>query len=137
MEINCLHCNSPIETNNKRKLYCSDNCKVYHHRELKKPELNCNFCGEIIKKKSYYKFCCDEHKKMFFRRKRYGKTIMIKVDSKTVIETKQYDKIPEIIKRYKENQNNSSKDSTGFFDRKNCELRYVGERHKKLKDLME
>ena len=31
----CLYCGKPVEGTNKRKKFCSDNCRKYHHRKMK------------------------------------------------------------------------------------------------------
>ena len=31
----CLYCGKTVEGTNKRKKFCSDNCRKYHHRKMK------------------------------------------------------------------------------------------------------
>jgi hypothetical protein len=102
---NCLNCNTALNTKNLRALYCSSRCKTAAYRiriDKTKTPVFCWFCGTEFKIKSRFKFCCNEHRRKFFKRKESNKPIILTIDSKTKIETRRYDKIPEIIQQWKE-----------------------------------
>jgi hypothetical protein len=61
----------------------------------------CHFCGIDIKDEKKIKFCCEEHGRSFSRAKKANKKIKIKVDNKTTIFTDKYDKISDIILKYR------------------------------------
>lgn len=105
--MNCLCCNSSIESKNKRK-YCSDACRKKYHTSIRSDkrktqreseEQFCNYCGEIIRIKiaKRRKFCNDYHADMFWSRKKCGSPLKIKLDERTHIYTKKYDRVVELI----------------------------------------
>lgn len=101
----CAHCQTPFET--KFGMYCSDRCcdRAGRARKLalRLKDLICWYCAGPIPKRAT-KFCCEDHKIRFHHAKDRGKPINIKIDSKTIISTKKYDTIPEVVKSYKERQ---------------------------------
>lgn len=103
----CQECNINLpENKNERTKYCSPKCKTSAYRKRKEeifpisPSV-CWFCGTDFLIKGRFKFCCDDHKKKFHKRKELNKPIILDIDKKTKIETKKYDQIPEIIKKWK------------------------------------
>lgn len=101
----CQQCELEFFSKSPRSLYCSGRCKVAAHRaklhELK-PHSLCWFCGTEFKIKDRTKFCCDKHKQKFYKNKELNKPIVLTIDSKTKIETRKYDKIPEVLQQWKE-----------------------------------
>lgn len=101
----CNNCETEFFTKNPRSLYCSSKCKASAYRlklnELKPPKL-CWFCGTYFEIKERKKFCCDEHKQKFYKRKEFNKPIILTIDSKTKVETRKYDRIPEVLQQWRE-----------------------------------
>lgn len=59
----------------------------------------CNYCAIEIPGKD--KFCSDEHKERFTARMNAGEPIYLQISPGTVVESKRYDKITEVIIKYK------------------------------------
>lgn len=100
----CKKCNAQIDSKNARAVYCSPKCKVSSHREKlknEKPSSVCWFCGSYFRINGRTKFCSDKHKVRFHKRKEMGKPIILLIDPRTQVETKKYDKIPEVISYWK------------------------------------
>ena len=103
----CAHCQTNFET--KFGMYCSTLCRNRAHRKKKQVErlkdLVCFFCGcQVTNRQS--KFCSTDHKNSFHKANNANKAIKIRLDHKTIIETKKYDSIPEVIKMYNDQKNN-------------------------------
>jgi len=101
---NCK-CGQELISKKSGAMYCSNKCKTAAYRErldeLKPPTI-CWFCGIEFKIKRHTKFCSEIHKMKFYKRKEMNKPISLVIDSKTRIETRKYDKIPEVIQQWKE-----------------------------------
>lgn len=100
----CAYCTTPFET--KFGMYCSPLCKSRAHRAKEKAErikdLICFYCGTAVKDDRKTKFCCEDHKNKYHKAKDRGKPLQIRIDAKTVVYTKKYDSVPEVIRQYKE-----------------------------------
>ena len=112
-------------TEHERKgTYCSKKCTDKAYRERKKgsadapplvkrdtvkfPIVNipkesgaklrwCNFCGSYIELSTKLGFCDDEHEKEYWTIVQNSGTLKLKIDSRTIIETRRYTKVQEII----------------------------------------
>jgi predicted nucleic acid-binding Zn ribbon protein len=117
----CPICSSEHE---RKGTYCSKKCTDKAYRERKKGSVNapllikrdsvkfpivnipkesgpklkwCNFCGASIEQSHKLGFCNNEHEKNYWTLVHNSGTLKLKIDSRTVIETKKYTKVQEII----------------------------------------
>lgn len=116
----CIQCGVIHE---KRGMYCSKRCTDKAYRERKKEKIKsgnleetpeeipglvipeesgeklkwCNFCGESISNSSKLGFCDEDHERDYWKAVHLNLTLKIKIDSKTVVETRRYHKVQEII----------------------------------------
>jgi hypothetical protein len=100
----CKNCNQELISKSSSALYCSNKCKTAAHRLKNKsnhPSI-CWFCLAEFKIKGRTKFCCEDHKNKFHKRKEMNKPIILSIDPKTKIETRKYDKILEVYRRWRE-----------------------------------
>ena len=103
----------------RKGMYCSKRCNDKSYRERKKlkdkealesmesiveipkesgPKLKwCNFCGASIDKSDSLGFCDAYHEKEYWRYVHSGLPLKIRIDAKTIVETKRYTKIQDII----------------------------------------
>jgi hypothetical protein len=105
---NCKKCDQELTLKKSSAMYCSSKCRTAAHREKLneiKPPTVCWFCGIEFKIKKHTKFCSETHKIKFYKRKELNKPISLLINSKTRIETRKYDKIPEVIQKWKERMN--------------------------------
>lgn len=63
----------------------------------------CNYCA--VELNETIKFCSDDHKERFEYNKSEGLPVPLQISSSCVIWCKKYDKIPEVIERYKNSMN--------------------------------
>ncbi len=118
----CPICSAEHE---RKGTYCSKKCTDKAYRERKKgnpaapplvkkevsvktqiipipkesgPKLRwCNFCGSSIDNSPKLGFCSDEHEKDYWYTVHNSGTLKLKIDSRTIIETRRYTKVQEII----------------------------------------
>lgn len=110
----CVQCGIEHE---RRGMYCSKRCTDKAYRERKKlrlqeesedefieipkesgPKLKwCNFCGSPIEKSEKLGFCDSDHEKEYWRSVHSGVPLKIRIDAKTIVETKRYTKVQDII----------------------------------------
>lgn len=57
----------------------------------------CNFCGASIEHSSKLGFCNADHEKDYWTLVHNNGTLKLKIDSRTIIETRRYTKVQEII----------------------------------------
>jgi predicted nucleic acid-binding Zn ribbon protein len=102
----CKTCSSPIASDNVQQVYCSAGCKNKANqvkKKMSKPDMFCMFCTDMLPKEARNtKFCCDEHKNRFYLAKAANRPIMVRVDAKTVIETRKYNDVPGVAARWRE-----------------------------------
>lgn len=116
--MNCIQCDKEHDRNG---MYCSKNCtdKAYRQRKALKegktikpkhikssvnipkesgPKLKwCNFCGGSIENSPMLRFCNKEHQVGYYEAISIGGTLKLRLDSRTLIETKKYDRVQELI----------------------------------------
>jgi hypothetical protein len=115
----CIQCG---EEHEKKGAYCSKRCidKAYRDRKKGKsdalpligrvkssrieipketgPKLKwCNFCGASLEHSKMLQFCNSEHQKDYYKTISRGGTLKLRIDAKTVIETKKYNRVQEVI----------------------------------------
>ncbi len=117
----CIQCG---QEHNKRGVYCSKKCtdKAYRDRKAGKanalpilhtkpkekivvnvpketgPKLKwCNFCGATLNESSMLQFCNKEHQLGYYETISIGGTLKLRIDSRTTIETKKYERVQELI----------------------------------------
>ena len=114
----CVQCG--VE-HDRKGMYCSKSCNDKAYRERKKikdkealsemdeykgieipketgPKLRwCNFCGSPIEKSVKLGFCDSYHEKEYWRHVHSGLPLKIRIDAKTIVETKRYTRIQDII----------------------------------------
>ena len=117
----CIQCG---EEHEKRGAYCSKRCtdKAYRDRKSGKanalpiidrkpkekieviipqetgPKLKwCNFCGASLDESHMLQFCNEEHQKNYYTAITLGGTLKLRIDGRTTIETKKYDRVQELI----------------------------------------
>jgi len=123
----CIICG---DSHDKKGMYCSKRCTDKAYRDRKKlkeqgdykPEEKpiifkksaslpkevgpkykwCNYCGTSIVGTNRLQFCCDEHHRAFLEAVKQGKNLQIRLDDKTLIITKHYDRVQEIIEKRQE-----------------------------------
>ena len=57
----------------------------------------CNFCGASIEHSPKLAFCNDEHEKDYWTLVHSNGTLKLKIDARTIIETRRYTRVQEII----------------------------------------
>lgn len=109
---------------NKKGIYCQKKCGDKAYRDRKKgngvttllikrnevksfaitipketgPKLRwCNFCGASIEHSFKQGFCNNDHEKDYWVLVHNNGTLKLKIDSRTIIETRKYTKVQEII----------------------------------------
>jgi len=116
--MNCIQC---AKEHDRKGMYCSKNCtdKAYRHRKAIKegkiikpkhikssviipkesgPKLKwCNFCGSSIENSSMLRFCNEDHQVDYYETVSIGGTLKLRLDARTLIETKKYDRVQELI----------------------------------------
>jgi hypothetical protein len=119
----CVQCG--IE-HDRKGMYCSKRCNDKAYRERKKVKegkspntssgLNseeeknihipkeegeklrwCNYCGASIENSDKLGFCGSDHELDYWRAVHSGLVLKIRIDSKTIVETRRYHKVQEII----------------------------------------
>lgn len=65
----------------------------------------CNYCATELKKGAI-KFCSNEHKDLFGEKRLAGLAIPLQITPSLLLWCKTYDKIPEIIAKYKDKMSN-------------------------------
>ena len=120
----CVQCGANHE---RKGMYCSKSCtdKAYRERkrlkELKlkhnhgetpeeesEPHVNipkekgekqrwCNFCGATIENSLKLGFCDGQHERDYWRAISLNLPLKLRIDSKTIVETRRYHKVQEII----------------------------------------
>jgi hypothetical protein len=116
--MNCIQCGVEHE---RKGMYCSKRCtdKAYRERKKAKNIIDespdeveliidipkeegvkqrwCNFCGASIENSPKLGFCDNEHEKNYWLAIRLELPLKIKIDSKTIVETRRYHKVQDII----------------------------------------
>ena len=120
----CVQCG---QEHDKKGIYCSKRCidKAYRDRKKgkadalpivnRKPKIKvkkesidipnevgpklkwCNFCGDSLERSVMLQFCSKSHQESYHRTVKSGGTLKIKIDSRTIIETKKYNRVQELI----------------------------------------
>lgn len=119
----CIQCGAEHE---RKGMYCSKRCTDKAYRERKKEKIAyaksleetpedevdliidipeekgekqrwCNFCGATIQNSPKLGFCDNEHEKNYWLAIRLELPLKIKIDSKTIVETRRYHKVQDII----------------------------------------
>lgn len=120
----CVQCGA---THERKGMYCSKSCTDKAYRERKKlkelksklspdetPEdeddlkINipkekgekqrwCNFCGSTIENSDKLGFCDGQHELDYWRAISLSLPLKIRIDSKTIVETRRYHKVQDII----------------------------------------
>ena len=120
----CVQCGANHE---RKGMYCSKSCTDKAYRERKKlkdlklkynheetPEEEsephvkipkekgekqrwCNFCGATIENSTKLGFCDDQHERDYWRAISLNLPLKIRIDSKTIVETRRYHKVQDII----------------------------------------
>jgi hypothetical protein len=120
----CIQCG---QEHDKRGVYCSKRCidKAYRDRKSGKtnalpvvnikakdkvkkeridipietgPKLKwCNFCGASLETSPMLQFCNKEHQEDYYRVIKTGGALKLRLDSRTIIETRKYNRVQELI----------------------------------------
>ena len=120
----CVQCGANHE---RKGMYCSKSCTDKAYRERKKlkelklkhnhgetpeeesePHANipkekgekqrwCNFCGATIENSLKLGFCDGQHERDYWRAISLNLPLKLRIDSKTIVETRRYHKVQEII----------------------------------------
>lgn len=120
----CVQCGANHE---RKGMYCSKSCTDKAYRERKKlkeiklkynheetpeeesephvkiPEEKgekqrwCNFCGATIENSPKLGFCDGQHERDYWRAISLNLPLKIRIDSKTIVETRRYHKVQDII----------------------------------------
>ena len=119
----CVQCE---EEHDRKGMYCSKKCTDKAYRERKKLKEGksskreiaieveeeeeipipkeaeeklkwCNFCGASIENSPKLAFCDGQHELDYWRAVHSGLVLKIRIDSKTIVETRRYHKVQEII----------------------------------------
>jgi len=115
----CVQCG----VNHERKgMYCSKKCTDKAYRERKKlkdvtgssekgekediivipkekgeKQKWCNFCGASIENSDKLGFCDSDHERDYWRAVHNNLTLKIRIDPKTIVETRRYHRVQDII----------------------------------------
>lgn len=118
--MNCIQCG---EAHDKKGKYCSKRCTDKAYRERKKlrdkkeiedlieeeeihidipiesgPKLKwCNYCGASIDNSDKLGFCDGQHERDYWYAVQHNLTLKLKIDSKTIVETRRYHKVQDIV----------------------------------------
>jgi predicted nucleic acid-binding Zn ribbon protein len=119
--MNCIQCG---EAHDKKGTYCSKRCadKAYRDRKSGKPDAIpllrdrsfkkesidvpaevgpknkwCNFCGKSLEQSTMLQFCDIEHQEEYWKTVNREGALKLQIDSRTVIETKKYKRVQELI----------------------------------------
>lgn len=120
----CIQCGG---INERKGSYCSKSCNDKAYRMRKKrgtgtaplvkdlkiegsgeplPFISsskwCNFCGKTLPEGSKSHFCDNTHEKEWRESKKNGEPLKLKINSRTEIQTKKYDRVQEVIERITE-----------------------------------
>lgn len=123
----CIQCGG---LNERKGVYCSKSCndKAYRMRkkggtgaaplvkDLKLEDVHitgeplrfsssskwCNFCGKTLPEASNLHFCDDTHEYGYRDAMKNGAPLKLKINSRTEIQTKKYDRVQEVIERITE-----------------------------------
>lgn len=119
----CIQCG---EAHDRKGMYCSKRCTDKAYRERKKlkeiksevatayeeseedeviivpeetgPKLKwCNFCGTSLENSDRLGFCDAQHELDYWRAIHHNLPLKIRIDSKTIVETRRYHKVQDII----------------------------------------
>lgn len=119
----CVQCE---DEHDRKGMYCSKRCTDKAYRERKKlkgdgtskkdipieveeeeeipiPQETgaklrwCNYCGASIENSTKLGFCDGQHELEYWRAVHIGLSLKIRIDSKTIVETRRYHKVQEII----------------------------------------
>jgi hypothetical protein len=116
----CIQCG---EAHDKKGKYCSKRCtdKAYRERKKLRNELDrgelidekeenidippetgdklkwCNYCGLSIENSSKLGFCDEQHERDYWYAVHHNLTLKLKIDSKTIVETRGYHKVQDIV----------------------------------------
>lgn len=120
MSMKCIQCG---ETHDRKGMYCSKRCTDKAYRERKKlqnksssvneveeheeiieipketgPKLKwCNYCGASIENSPLLGFCDGQHERDYWYAVHHNLTLKLRIDSKTIVETRRYHKVQDII----------------------------------------
>jgi len=123
----CIQCGG---INERKGAYCSKSCndKAYRMRkkrgtgaaplvkELKLEERRvigeplpftsaskwCNYCGKTLPESGNTHFCDSTHEREWREARKNGEPLKLKINSRTEIQTKKYDRVQEVIERITE-----------------------------------
>ena len=120
----CIQCG---DTHERKGMYCSKRCTDKAYRERKKVKEGktqgkreetpveekeevivipkekgeklrwCNFCGASIENSDKLGFCDSDHERDYWRAVHLNLALKIRIDSKTIVETRRYHKVQDII----------------------------------------
>jgi hypothetical protein len=116
----CIQCG---EAHDKKGKYCSKRCtdKAYRERKKLREELDreelieeegenieipaetgaklkwCNYCGLSIENSGKLGFCDEHHERDYWYAVHHNLTLKLKIDSKTIVETRRYHKVQDIV----------------------------------------
>jgi|LakMenE01Jun11ns_1017448.scaffolds.fasta_scaffold9885091_4 hypothetical protein len=120
----CIQCGSDHE---RKGMYCSKRCTDKAYRERKKLKVSetpnkvedeveleveekidipnekgtklrwCNFCGASIENSPKLGFCDSHHEREYWYAVKHNLALKIRIDSKTIVETRRYQKVQEVI----------------------------------------
>ena len=114
----CVQCGAE---HTRKGMYCSKSCndKAYRERKKLKAKLEadevdeyaginipkeegeklrwCNFCGASIENSTKLGFCDSYHEKEYWKAVHNNLPLKIRIDAKTIVETKRYKKVQDII----------------------------------------
>lgn len=117
----CKNCGKDFK---KSSTFCSLTCKVeYSSREIEKEVLEksfCLYCGSLSTTNE--SFCSEEHKHLYEKARKENAPIHIKINDKTTISTRKYDKIPELIAKYTSMQKDVTRGAGGFISNVNVRV---------------
>lgn len=120
----CIQCNSEHD---RKGMYCSKKCTDKAYRERKKLNVSvtpkktkehheddiderinipeetgnklkwCNFCGASIENSPKLGFCDGQHERDYWYAVKHNLPLKIRIDSKTIVETRRYQKVQDVI----------------------------------------
>jgi len=99
VEGSCRRCGESFQHRaGSGRVYCSSECKWRWHREQKQlaREAHCDWCLAPLAKRRV-RFCSQRHKELFHNAQRGGRAIRLRIDGSTVIETREYARIQQVV----------------------------------------
>ena len=103
-----VHCGNPLcgrEFETRFGTYCCAVCKAKAHKlkqRAEREQLYCWWCSAALKSPHKKKFCSRQHEWRLAAARKAGRAVQVQVTPTLKIETRKWDRIPEVRKQWQE-----------------------------------